>query len=411
MKILSLQKKPDRSLHRKITTFLLATLVALSACSGNNNTSSTPIPLPNGQPGSLITSNGNPADCFASTQNSSLNNLPCTVAAGATGVTALNTFVSSSVPGIVVGTSNGVVSVVNSVYSSSPIVVYCPALPSSSSISAVAVAGTNIFAAVGSTLYEFSGGTSCSSSSHSSTPIGSGTITGLGVDITHSTLFGVTNSGSYFSIANASTVTSLSTSSITTPLTPLPNYPVSGPSINGMAIDPNGLVFFADASTNTANNGGQITIYHVSSSNGNTLSPNNVQSYSGNNNGVAMSDPIGIAVSETTVTNPNYCSTAPCDYIYLLNIGNSIQQYVMPVPNPINGGVSINPFNLPYTGCEMTDPAVISSFPSLTSPPFSSQSPNGPFVFLGNKSPSSLGPCGGTSTYGNNVVSYGIIGQ
>ena len=356
MKILSLQKKPDRSLHGKLTTFLLATLVALSACSGNNNTSSTPIPLPNGQAGSLITSNGNLADCFATTNGSALT--LCTSASsppnGSNGVTALNTFVSaSSAPGIVVGTSNGVVSVVNSVYSSTPTVVSCPALPSSSSISsisAVAVAGTNIFAAVGNTLYEFSGGTS-SCSSPSSTPIGSGTITGLGVDITHGTLFGVTNSGSYFSIANASIVTSLSTSSLATPLTPLPNYPVSGPSINGMAIDPNGLVFFADASTNTANNGGQITIYHVSSSNGNTLSPNNVQSYSGNNNGVAMSDPIGIAVSETSIPNSNYCSTAPCDYIYLLNIGNSIQQYVMPVPNPNNGGVSINPLMLgPETG-------------------------------------------------------------
>jgi hypothetical protein len=426
MKILSLQKKPDRSLHGKLTTFLLATLVALSACSGNNNTSSTPIPLPNGQAGSLITSNGNLADCFASTTATSLNaTFPCSTAAGTTGVTALNTFVSSSAPGIVVGASNGVVSVVNSVYSSSPNVVSCPALHSSSSISsisAVAVAGTNIFAAVGNTLYEFyTGASTCTSTStYTSTPIGSGgsiAINGLGV-APNGTLFGVTNSGSYFSIANASTVQSLSTSSLATPpntpLTPLPNYPVSGPNINGMAIDPNGLVFFADASTNTPNNGGQITIYHVSNSNGNTISPNNVQSYSGNNNGVAMSDPIGIAVSETTVTNSNYCSTAPCDYIYLLNIGNSIQQYVMPVPNPINGGVSINPFNLPYTGCEMTNPAAISSFPSLTSSPFSTQSQKGPFVFLGNQSLSNLESCMGASStngYGNNVVSYGITGQ
>ena len=414
MKILSLQKKPDRSLHGKLTTFLLATLVALSACSGNNNTSSTPIPLPNGQAGSLITSNGNLADCFATTTTSGLSLCTTTssTAAGTNGgVTALNTFVSaSSAPGIVVGTSNGVVSVVNSVYSSPAPVVSCTNTLSSA-ISAVAVAGTNIFAAVGNTLYEFSGGTSSSScsSSPSSTPIGSGPITGLGVDTTSGTLFGVTNAGSYFSIASASTVTNLSTSSIK--LTPLPNYPISLPTdIKGMAIDPNGLVFFADSSSNTPNNGGQITIYHVSST-GTTLSSNNVQSYSGNNNGVAMSNPIGIAVSETNVTNPNYCSTAPCDYIYLLSIGNSIQQYVMPVPNPINGGVSINPFNLPYTGCEMTDPAAISSFPSLNSSPFSSQSQNGPFVFLGNKSPSSLGPCGGASTYGNNVVSYGIIGQ
>jgi hypothetical protein len=222
-------------------------------------------------------------------------------------------------------------------------------------------------------------------------------------------LFGVTSSGSYFAISGANALTGFS--SFTTQLTTLPNYPVSGPIIKGMAIDPNGLVFFADASTNTANNGGQITIYHVSSSTPNTLSPNNVQSYSGNNNGVAMSDPIGIAVSETTITNSNYCSTAPCDYIYLLNIGNSIQQYVMPVPTPINGGVSINPFNLPYTGCEMTDPVALTSFPALNQSPFSTQSQTGPFVFLGNKSLSSLGPCSGATTYGNNVVSYGITGQ
>ncbi len=414
MKILSLQKKPDRSLHGKITTFLLVTLVTLSACSGNNNTSSTPIPLPNGQAGSLITSNGNPADCFATTTTSGLTlcSGSTTSANGSNGVTALNTFVSSSVPGIVVGTSNGVVSVVNNVNSTSTTPIECTTSSSpTSSISAVAgvptTSGTNIiFAASGSVLYGFTQSSSCSAFANNAT-ISSGTITGLG--IYNNVLFGVTNNGSYFSIAGANTLSSFPTV-FTTQLTTLPNYPVSGPNINGMAIDPNGLVFFADASTNTPNNGGQITIYHVSS-NGNTLSPNNVQSYSGNNNGVAMSDPIGIAVSETTVTNSNYCSAAPCDYIYLLNIGNSIQQYVMPVPNPINGGVSINPFNLPYTGCEMTDPAAISSFPSLNSSPFSSQSQNGPFVFLGNKSPSSLGPCGGASTYGNNVVSYGIIGQ
>ena len=414
MKILSLQKKPDRSLHGKLTTFLLATLVALSACSGNNNTSSTPIPLRNGQAGSLITSNGNLADCFATTNGSALT--LCTSASsppnGSNGVTALNTFVSaSSAPGIVVGTSNGVVSVVNSVYSS-PTSIGCTTSPTSS-ISAVAGVPTttrgnnNIFAASGSVLYGFTQSSSCSAfTSNATITISSGTITGLG--IYNNVLFGVTNNGSYFSIAGANTLSGLT--SFTTPLTPLPNYPVSGPSINGMAIDPNGLVFFADASTNTANNGGQITIYHVSSSNGNTLSPNNVQSYSGNNNGVAMSDPIGIAVSETTVTNSNYCSTAPCDYIYLLNIGNSIQQYVMPVPNPINGGVSINPFNLPYTGCEMTDPVALTSFPNLYN-----ESPNqtAPFVFLGNKATSNLESCAGSGTYayGNNVVSYGITGQ
>ena len=224
-------------------------------------------------------------------------------------------------------------------------------------------------------------------------------------------LFGVTNNGSYFAISGANALTGFSSPPFATQLTPLPNYPVSGPAINGMAIDPNGLVFFADASPNTANNGGQITIYHVSSSTPYTLSPNNVQSYSGNNNGVAMSDPIGIAVSETNITNSNYCSTGLCDYIYLLNIGNSIQQYVMPVPTPINGGVSINPFNLPYTGCEMTDPVALTSFPALNQSPFSTQSQTGPFVFLGNKSLSSLGPCSGATTYGNNVVSYGITGQ
>ena len=124
-----------------------------------------------------------------------------------------------------------------------------------------------------------------------------------------------------------------------------------------------------------------------------------------------MSDPIGIAVSETSITNSNYCSTAPCDYIYLLNIGNSIQQYVMPVPSSNNQGVSINPFNLPYTGCEMTDPVALTSFPALNISPFNTQPQRSPFVFLGNTTPSSIESCLTATTYGNNVVSYGINGQ
>ncbi len=421
MKIVPFQKKPDRSFLIKLPALFLAVLATFSACSGSNNTSSTPIPLPNGQAGSLITANGNRADCFATTSSTSPYLTLCTgsspSAAGTNGVTALNTVSSATTSpppaSLIVGTTNGNVNVVNSVYSSPTVSSYCQA--GSSAISAVAgvatsSSGANIFAASGNTLYGFtysSSSSSCTDFNPPSISISSGTITGLG--IFNNVLFGVTSSGSYFTISGANTLNGLS--SFATSLKPLPNYPVSGPAINGMAIDPNGLVFFADASTNTANNGGQITIYHVSSSNPNTLSPNNVQSYSGNNNGVAMSDPIGIAVSETTITNSNYCSTAPCDYIYLLNIGNSIQQYVMPVPTPINGGVSINPFNLPYTGCEMTDPVALTSFPALNQLPFSTQSQTGPFVFLGNKSLSSLGPCSGATTYGNNVVSYGITGQ
>ncbi len=419
MKIVPFQKKPDRSFLIKIPALFLAVLATFSACSGSNNTSSTPIPLPNGQAGSLITANGNLADCFAITSTSSLTLCTSSTssAAGSEGVTALNTFVSSSsLPVLVVGANNGAVNVVPNVDSTSSSPIPCTTSSSPtyaiSAVTGVATSssGANIFAASGNTLYGFtysSSSSSCTDFNPPSISISSGTITGLG--IFNNVLFGVTSSGSYFTISGANTLNGLS--SFATSLKPLPNYPVSGPAINGMAIDPNGLVFFADASTNTANNGGQITIYHVSSSTPYTLSPNNVQSYSGNNNGVAMSDPIGIAVSETTITNPNYCSTAPCDYIYLLNIGNSIQQYVMPVPTPINGGVSINPFNLPYTGCEMTDPVALTSFPALNQSPFSTQSQTGPFVFLGNKSLSSLGPCSGATTYGNNVVSYGITGQ
>ncbi len=413
MKIVPFQKKPDRSFLIKLPALFLAVLATFSACSGSNNTSSTPIPLPNGQAGSLITANSsNLADCFAITSTSTGLSQCTSSANGANGgVKALGTFLSgsSSTPGLVVGTSVGTVNIVTNVDTTlSPI--FCSV--SSQKITAIAGVNnssnyTNIFAAVGQNLYSSIGtsSNSCTFSSTLTTSATAGTITGLAVY--NGTLFGVTINGYYFSIANANTSNPATPSN----LEPLPNYPVSGPIINGMAIDPNGLVFFADASPNTANNGGQITIYHVSSSTPYTLSPNNVQSYSGNNNGVAMSDPIGIAVSETNITNSNYCSTVPCDYIYLLNIGNSIQQYVMPVPTPINGGVSINPFNLPYTGCEMTDPVALTSFPALNQSPFSTQSQTGPFVFLGNKSLSSLGPCSGATTYGNNVVSYGITGQ
>ncbi|MHB1757708.1 MAG: hypothetical protein ACYCT9_09400 [Leptospirillum sp.] len=230
----------------------------------------------------------------------------------------------------------------------------------------------------------------------------------MGLAISGSTLFGVTINGYYFSIPNANT---------TSPGTPstlafLPNYPISGPVINGMAIDPNGLVFFADSSQNTSNNGGQITIYNAS---GTTLSYNG-QSFSGNNNGVAISAPIGIAVSQTSILNSNYCSnpSLPCDYLYLLNSGNIVQQYVLQIPSPITGGISINPFNLPYTGCEMTNPAAITSFPNLNSAPFTTTASSGPLVFLGNNGSYTAGSCSGTtsgSPYGNNVVSYTIKGE
>jgi len=422
MKIVPFQKKPDRSFLIKLPALFLAVLATFSACSGSNNTSSTPIPLPNGQAGSLIISSNYPADCFATTTTTSpyLSNCTSTLANGTNGgVTALGTFLSGSspqTPSLVVGTSGGTVSVVTNVDSTSPLPSFsCTGL--TTNITAIAgvyntsSSNFNIFAAAGNNLYSVTGATSgsCSLNPLSSLTISTteGPITGLA--ISGSTLFGVTYNGYYFSIANANSNPLGTISSIMT----LPNYPVSGPNIKAMAIDPNGLVFFADASQNTANNGGQITIYHVSSSNPNTFSPNNVQSYSGNNNGVAMSDPIGIAVSETSIPNSNYCSTGSCDYIYLLNIGNSIQQYVMPVPSPINGGVSINPFNLPYTGCEMTDPVAITSFPGLNSAPFTSgTASSGPLVFLGNDQNSSITTSYCTTTpYGNNVVSYGINGQ
>ena len=255
---------------------------------------------------------------------------------------------------------------------------------------------------MGGNLYEFPSSTTTCTTTPTPVSISSG-VTSLAV-APNGTLFGVTSAGSYFSIASASSINTLPP---TISLTLLPNYPISGPVINGMAIDPNGLVFFADASSNTSNNGGQITIYNVS---GNNLVYNG-QSYSGNNNGVAISDPIGIAVSETSITNSNYCSTGSCDYIYLLNNGNIIQQYVMPVPNPPTSGVSINPFNLPYTGCEMTNPMAITSFPNLTGSTFTTPGQTGPFVFLGNNQNQNLGTCRSASSYGNNVVSYGIIAQ
>ena len=406
MKIVFLKNNPDINPSRRLPALLLAVLVTFSACSGSNNTSSTPTPLPNGLNGSLKIYNSNLAGCYATTTTSSSPYLSlCTATttpspAGSNGVTALNTFGTTS-PGLVVGTTNGVVSVVNNVYGSSPTPISCTTLGPSSSISAVAVAGANIFAAVGGKLYEFPSSTN-TCTTPSSVSISSG-VTGLAV-APNGTLFGVTSAGRYFSIASASSINTLPP---TISLTLLPNYPISSPVINGMAIDPNGLVFFADASSNTSNNGGQITIYNVS---GNNLVYNG-QSYSGNNNGVAISDPIGIAVSETSITNSNYCSTGSCDYIYLLNNGNIIQQYVMPVPNPPTSGVSINPFNLPYTGCEMTNPIAITSFPNLTGTTFTTPGQTGPFVFLGNNGLYSAGTCRGQLDYGNNVVSYGIIGQ
>ena len=140
MKIVPFQKKPDRSFLIKLPALFLAVLATFSACSGSNNTSSTPIPLPNGQAGSLITANGNRADCFATTSSTSPYLTLCTgsspSAAGTNGVTALNTVSSATTSpppaSLIVGTTNGNVNVVNSVYSSPTVSSYCQAgsLPS-----------------------------------------------------------------------------------------------------------------------------------------------------------------------------------------------------------------------------------------------------------------------------------------
>ncbi len=405
---IALPPNTDRSPFFRFPALLLAVFAVFAACSGNNNTSSTPVPLPNGQSGSLSASNSGTDDCYAMTTSSSSISSCSTPDLGTYGgVTALSTAMtgSPSVPTLIVGTSNGTVAAISSTASTSPTFTACPLSTTvPGSIAAVAAAaGTstvNVFAASGDTLYEnSSGSTACSTTSTTtSTATISGTtspITGLAV--TSGTLIGVTSNGYYFTTP----ATSLSGNPI--PASPLPNYPVNGPVITAMTVDANGIVFFADASTNTNNNGGQVTLYTYSSTSGLTY---NGQSLSGNNNGVAISDPIGIAVSTTNITNPNYCGTAPCDYIYLLNNGNVIQQYVFQVPNPVTGGVSIQPFNLPYTGCEMTTPAAIASFPSLTS-----TSPQaGPLVFLGNNGQANY--CSGsTSSYGNDVTSYTIKGQ
>ena len=199
MKIVPFQKKPDRSFLIKLPALFLAVLATFSACSGSNNTSSTPIPLPNGQAGSLITANGNLADCFAITSTSSLTLCTSSTssAAGSEGVTALNTFVSSSsLPVLVVGANNGAVNVVPNVDSTTTIsCANSPTLAISAVAGVATSSGANIFAASGNTLYGFTySSSSCNAfSSNSSISISSGTITGLG--IVNNVLFGATNNG------------------------------------------------------------------------------------------------------------------------------------------------------------------------------------------------------------------------
>jgi hypothetical protein len=199
-------------------------------------------------------------------------------------------------------------------------------------------------------------------------------------------VFGVTKTGSYFTVSSPATLTAL----------PGINTPAN---ITAIASVPNtSIVMVSDASQNQ----GQGEIYYFSAS-GSTLS------FLGSYTGSELSYPSGIALFTGTNPTQNYCTIGPCTFMDIANPGNNtITQYVVSVSGT---SVSINQFNNAYFDCDIINPSSIAALPSA---PASSSSAGPPGVFIGENSInySSSGCLGSIpGQYGNNVTAYGIVGE
>lgn len=378
-------------------------LLSTLSCSGNTNTTGPAPPLSTGQPGSLSLYSSANDGCYVLSDGS-----PCPTSPPPKGtypVTALGTeyIASTSASYLLVGdaggnvygwTTNGLTAPSSSVQ--------CGGSGSGHRIDGIAAyesSGTvNVYFASGGNLYVNSSTAPCSSSNTSiSSSLGTSRVVGLA--LSGSTIYGVTQSGQYFFFPGTTTTT------ISPPVQSLPGL-LSGASIGGIASDTNGIVFATDQANSA------IYAFYPNSSG----SLNNIGTFTGN---ADISNPGAITTSVVSgiPSSVSYCSpgtAGTCEFLYVTNYSGAIAQFSLSIGGSPPSSVGYNEFNAPYFQCEIINPIAMTSFPDFGNE--TKLGPNGtaivPYVFLGQNG-TTTGQCFGTSsiTYGNGVTAYIPYGE
>ncbi|MHB1606134.1 MAG: hypothetical protein ACYCTV_07055 [Leptospirales bacterium] len=377
-------------------------LISTLSCSGNTNTTGPAPPLPTGQNGSLNLYVPTPtktyAGCYVADTVVCVTP-PTTPTTGTAPVTALGTeYVSSSASYLLVGDASGNVTAwtTNGMTPPSTTPASCSGLPSTTitGIAGVVVGSSyDVYAVSGSTLYLYSASSSpCNSSPSPSGNVGLGTGSTVGLAVANGYVYGITSQGQYFSVAQGSPLTSSPS------LSPLPNTP-STASIGGITADQNGIIFVTDHANSAiyafyANSNGTL------SSIGGTLTGN-----------ADISNPKAITTVYGINPTASYCTTGPCEFLYVTNYSGAIAQFVL----SINGtapsySVGYNEFNAPYIQCEIINPVAMASFANAGGEPGIGNTGSAlvPYVFLGQNG-TTTGPCFTVTTgtsYGNGVTAY-----
>ncbi|MHB8543530.1 MAG: hypothetical protein ACYC9S_05950 [Leptospirales bacterium] len=380
-------------------------LISTLSCSGNTNTTGPAPPLPTGQNGSLNLYVPTPtktyAGCYVADTVVCVTP-PTTPTTGTAPVTALGTeYVSSSASYLLVGDASGHVTAwtTNGMTPPSTTPASCSGLPSTT---ITGIAGDfvssfyDVYAVSGSTLYLYSTSSSpCHASPSSpSSSVGLGTGSTVGLAVANGYVYGITSQGQYFSVAQGSTLPSLLS------LSPLPNTP-STASIGGITADQNSILFVTDHANSAiyafyANSNGTLT------SIGGTLTGN-----------ADISNPKAITTVSGINPTASYCTTGPCEFLYVTNYSGAIAQFVLSINgNAPSYSVGYNEFNAPYIQCEIINPVAMASFADAGAETGISSSSTGtavvPYVFLGQDG-TTTGPCFdvlSSSTFGNGVTAY-----
>lgn len=379
-----------------------ALLFTLS-CSGNTNTTGPAPPLSTGQPGSLSLYSSANNGCYVLSDGS-----PCPTSPPPKGkypVTALGTeYISATASYLLVGDAGGNVYgwTTNGLTAPSSSSVQCGGGSGHriDGIAAYESSGTvNVYFASGGMLYVNSGSSQpCSTSSSTTSTTIAGTSRVVGLALSGSTIYGVTQSGQYFFVPGTTPTSS-------PPVQPLPGL-LSGASIGGIASDTNGIVFATDQANSA--------IYAFYPNSSGTLT--NIGTFTGN---ADISNPGAITTSVVSgiPSSVSYCSpgtAGTCEFLYVTNYSGAIAQFSLSIGGSPPSSVGYNEFNAPYFQCEIINPIAMTSFPDFGNE--TGLGANGhasvPYVFLGQNG-TTTGQCFGTSssTYGNGVTAYIPYGE
>lgn len=381
-------------------------LLSTLSCSGNTNTTGPAPPLSTGQPGSLKLYSSANNGCYVLSGGSACSS---SSPQGTYHVTALGTeYISSATASyLLVGDAGG------NVYAWTTNGLNPPSSSKCSSSSSTRIDGiaayeststVNVYFASGGTLYVNSNSSSsapCTSSTTTTTISSSlGTSHVVGLALSGSTIYGVTQSGQYFFVPGTTTGTA------SPPVHPLPGL-LSGASIGGIASDTNGIVFATDQANSA------IYAFYPNSSG----SLNNIGTFTGN---ADISNPGAITTSVVSgiPSSVSYCSpgaAGTCEFLYVTNYSGAIAQFSLSIGgSPTPSSVGYNEFNAPYFQCEIINPIAMTSFPDFGNETGLGANGNAivPYVFLGQNG-TTTGQCFGTSssTYGNGVTAYIPYGE